>query len=74
MRQGPPGGIVHNVPLLEVDLEMLESNAGESKRRGKLIAVKLRLLVCKCKASNHDSIHVIGTRVLANGRLKVSRT
>jgi hypothetical protein len=26
------------------------------------------------KASNHDSIRVIGTRVLADGRLKVSRT
>jgi hypothetical protein len=26
------------------------------------------------KASNHDSICVIGTRVLANGRLKVCRT
>jgi hypothetical protein len=26
------------------------------------------------KASNHDSIRVIGTQVLADGRLKVSRT
>ncbi len=26
------------------------------------------------KASNHDSICVIGTQVLADGRLKVSRT
>ena len=26
------------------------------------------------EASNHDSIRVIGTRVLADGRLKVSRT
>ncbi len=41
---------------------------------GRVISLDGRALDRWFEASNHDSVRVIGTRVLADGRLKVSRT